>query len=147
MNIVGSLCQNLNAIDTRFARNEQASVLVVEDSEDDFELMSRILRSKELHVIKATDGEQAIRIIDDSPPPLSHRISMVFLDLKLPVIDGLEVLRRIRLQSPTLPVVVVTGDDSPEVAARIADHGFTALITKPLDHIQLDRLLAMRGIS
>jgi len=109
--------------------------------------MSRILLSKDLNVIKAQDGEQAIRIIEDSPIPLSHRISMVFLDLKLPKIDGLEVLSRIRLQSPTLPVVIVTGDDTPLLKDQISDHGFTALITKPLDHGQLDRLLAIHRVS
>ena len=82
------------------------SILLVEDNPDDVELLLRALRKNDVteRVVVAWDGEEALRTLETLMPTL------VLLDLRLPGVPGLEVLRRLRAAERTryLPVVVLT---------------------------------------
>jgi two-component system, response regulator len=119
-------------------------ILLVEDNADDEELMLRALRKSNVmnEIIVARDGVQALDYLFATGPFAGRDLrimpQVVLLDLKLPKIDGLEVLRRLRADPRTclLPVVILTS--SNEERDRIAGYGLGAnsYVRKPVDFNQ-----------
>jgi len=110
------------------------SILLVEDDPDHELLTLRALKkanvANALHV--ARDGEEAIAMLM-GPKPI--RPQVVLLDLKLPKVDGLEVLRRIRGSAATrmTPVVVLTSSDEESDVVRSYQTGVNSYIRKPVN--------------
>jgi two-component system response regulator len=123
---------------------EPRIILLVEDNADDEELMLRALRKSNVlnEIIVARDGVEALDYLfgEGSYAGRDLRImpQVILLDLKLPKIDGLEVLRRLRADPRTdlLPVVILTS--SNEEQDRIAGYGLGAnsYVRKPVDFNQ-----------
>jgi CheY-like chemotaxis protein len=117
------------------------TILLVEDDRDDEELTMRALRRSNIknEVIVARDGEQALEMLFGQGKFLDHEIDLlpavVLLDLKLPKVSGIEVLRRIRSEPRTrrLPVVVLTSSRLERDRDQVYDLGANSYITKPVD--------------
>lgn len=107
-------------------------ILVVEDEAEIAHFIQRGLVYKGYEVDVAPDGEQALSMARDSPPDL------VILDLMLPVVDGIEVCRRLRAASD-VPIVVLTARDSVSDKVEGLDAGADDYLTKPF---AFDELLA-----
>jgi DNA-binding response OmpR family regulator len=109
-------------------------ILLVEDDPDHELLTIRALKKSNIanDVRVARDGEEAINMIlgDDALRP-----QVVLLDLKLPKLDGLEVLRRIRENEATrmLPIVVLTSSDEERDVVRSYQLGVNSYIRKPVN--------------
>jgi len=123
------------------------SILLVEDDPDHELLTIRALKkaniANDIHV--ARDGSEAVDTLF-GPDPL--RPQVILLDLKLPKIDGLEVLRRIRESEATrmLPVVVLTSSDEERDVIRSYQLGVNSYIRKPVnftDFAEATRQLGM----
>ncbi|MCV7201171.1 DNA-binding response regulator [Mycolicibacterium peregrinum] len=120
-------------------------VLVVDDEPGLAELVSMALRYEGWHVSIAADGSSAVRQAHENPP------DVVVLDIMLPDIDGLEVLRKLREARPGLPLLLLTAKESLE--DRIA--GFAAggddYVTKPFSVeelvLRLRALMRRTGVS
>ena len=95
-------------------------ILVVEDEEINRDILGMILE-KDYEVIFAENGEEALRVVKEK----KELLSLVILDLIMPVIPGLEVLRRIKANPDTrdLPVIVASGDQSQEIECLNAGAG------------------------
>lgn len=119
---------------TVWSPDAPARILVVEDSPDSLHLLSSRLSLRGYVVEEAISGEEAMVMIETSPPDL------LLLDVMLPGIDGHEVVRRMK-GSPTLPfipVILVTGRDStPEKVAGL-DAGADDYLVKPVDLAELE---------
>jgi len=107
-------------------------ILLVEDDPADLELTIRALKSRNLanRIVVARDGAEALEALSGHDAP-----RVVLLDLKLPKVDGLTVLQRIR-QNPktrTLPVVVLTSSREGPDIARCYELGVNSYIVKPVD--------------
>lgn len=120
---------------------ERKVILLVEDNPDDEALTLRSLSKSKVvnEVVVARDGVEALEYLlgndDGSQGALSPLPEVVLLDLKLPKIDGLEVLRQIRGNDRTrlLPVVVLTSsDEEPDLVESYA-LGANSYIRKPVD--------------
>ncbi|MDQ2925883.1 MAG: response regulator [Acidobacteriota bacterium] len=109
-------------------------ILLVEDDPDHEVLTIRALKKANLanEVIVARDGEEAVEMLC-GPNPIKPQV--ILLDLKLPKLDGLEVLKRIRECDPTrtLPVVVLTSSDEERDVVRSYELGVNSYIRKPVN--------------
>jgi two-component system response regulator len=112
-------------------------ILLVEDNPDDVELMVRALRSEQVQapVTVAVDGTEALGMLcgSEGRPAPGVLPAVVLLDLKLPGIDGFEVLRRIRGHPATrhLPVVILTSSTEPADLVRAYEVGANSYVRKP----------------
>src|SRR5215217_1025020 len=109
---------------------DPARILVVDDVGDNVEILRMRLSSLGYEVVVATDGEQALaRVRDDLP-------DLVLLDIMMPKIDGLEVVRRIKADAslPFIPVILVTAKAGPKDVVAGLDAGGDDYLTKPIDH-------------
>jgi adenylate cyclase len=109
---------------------EPARILVVDDVADNVEILRTRLASLGYEVIVAEDGEQALARVRDELPDL------VLLDIMMPRIDGLEVVRRLKADAslPFIPVILVTAKASPKDVITGLDAGGDDYLTKPIDH-------------
>jgi two-component system, response regulator len=117
--------------------NRNRTILLVEDNPDDVELTRRALARSNIasDLVVARDGAEALDYLfsargDDHPLP-----QLVLLDLKLPKVDGLEVLQRVREDKRTklLRIVVLTSSNEDEDKLRSYDLGASSFVRKPLD--------------
>jgi CheY-like chemotaxis protein len=118
--------------------SDAVEILLVEDNANDVELTLRALRKNRLanRVHVARDGEEALAfLLPDEPDGGTILPRVILLDLKLPKVDGLEVLRRIKSDDRTrrVPVVVLTSSREEPDIARAYDLGVNSYIVKPVD--------------
>jgi CheY-like chemotaxis protein len=122
----------------------RGTILLVEDTRDDVELTLRAFARSNVanEIVVAADGEEALDYLfatgtyagrDPSPMP-----SVVLLDLKLPKVEGLDVLRRLRGDERTrrLPVVVLTSSNEERDVVTSYDLGANSFVRKPVDFAQ-----------
>ena len=111
------------------------TILVADDSDDTRQMLQVLLMAKGYRVLEARDGEQAVEIVQQEGPGL------VLLDLKLPRLSGLGVIRLLRndLKLADLALVVISGYDHHIDAVRIA--GGDDYLIKPIDFDRLDKIL------
>jgi two-component system, response regulator len=133
----------------------QVDILLVEDNPLDEEYSLRALRRSRLanRIWVVRDGAEALDYLfclgRYSQRRIDERPHLVLLDLKLPKVDGLEVLRRLRADGRTrsLPVVVLTVSDRSEDLVRARQLGAEAYIIKPVDFQQLSRVTPDLNLS
>jgi two-component system, response regulator len=132
----------------------EVEILLVEDDPNDVELTLRAFRARNLsnQVFVARDGAEALDFFfSDKAHPLRDigvTPRVVLLDLKLPKVDGLEVLRRLRADERTksLPVVVLTSsNEEPDIAAAYR-LGANSYIVKPVDFEAFARAVSEVGL-
>lgn len=128
----------------RDASPEGVDILLVEDNPSYVELTLRALReiaTDRLRVEVAGDGERALRILLE---PNARRVPrLVVLDIKLPKLSGLEVLRRLRSREATrfLPVVVLTSSRVPDDVIESYRLGANSYVVRPMDFPNYLRIL------
>jgi adenylate cyclase len=112
------------------AMRSPARILVVDDVADNVEILRMRLESLGYEVIVAMDGEQALNKVREELPDL------VLLDIMMPKIDGLEVVRRLKADTtlPFIPVILVTAKATPKDVVAGLDAGGDDYLTKPIDH-------------
>ncbi|MBA3240159.1 MAG: response regulator [Acidobacteria bacterium] len=116
----------------------RATVLVVEDFEDNRFMMRRLLEMSGYQVVEAVNGRQAVE------KAASERPDIILMDLSLPLLDGLAATRQIRQQDgqSKVPIVAVSAHDSADFHAEALAAGCNEYVTKPIDFDQLVQLLS-----
>lgn len=112
-----------------------SKVLVVDDEPEAVELLVEFLSSKGYEVLTATSGEEALRRVKEDRPHL------VLLDIRMPKMSGLDVLRRIREIDAEMGVIMVTAVNEEDVGRQALELGAFDYIVKPLDLKYLERSL------
>jgi two-component system, response regulator len=125
-------------------------ILLVEDNLDDEELTIRALKRNNIvnRVIVAHDGAEAIEYLFADCSDDLVRPGLILLDLKLPKIDGLEVLRRIRADERTqfIPVVVLTSSKQEEDIVASYRGGANAYLRKPVKFSDFTQTVSALGV-
>lgn len=112
-----------------------ARILIVDDEEIVITSCRRILAGEGYQVDAATSGAAALELIAAAP------FDLVILDLMMPKMDGMEVLRRVKQSHPAMRVVMVTGLAQNESARRAMELGAFAYLPKPFDPDELGGLV------
>ncbi|GIF38881.1 response regulator [Actinoplanes xinjiangensis] len=130
--------------------NVDGRILVIDDSPDDVTLTLRALKKNNITnvVDVASDGEEAIRYLFPAEGQLTTLPALILLDLNMPKVSGLEVLRRIRGDPRTkyLPVVVLTTSTEERDIVNTYDLGANSFVRKPVafdEFLEAVRVLGM----
>jgi len=119
-------------------------VLIADDEKNTREGLRLLLRSRPVDIRLAADGEEALQVVRAEP------IDLVLADLKMPRLDGLELLRRVKEHSPGTEVIILTGHGTIESARNALKQGAYDYLTKPVDVDELamlvDRVLIEKSL-
>jgi CheY-like chemotaxis protein/signal transduction histidine kinase/HAMP domain-containing protein len=128
---------NLHDIETVL---KDKKVLVVDDDMRTTFAVAHLLADSGMKPVKAVNGEKALQLLDEQPD-----IDLVLMDIMMPVMDGYETMRRIRIQDRfrNLPIIVLTAKAMPEDRKKCLAAGANDYLPKPLDQ---DRLFSMMRV-
>jgi len=101
-------------------------ILVVDDEHEFLELMNNRMQKRGFTVSVAPTGEKALEMVE------KEAFDAMVLDVKMPGIDGIEVLRRVKQMRPELPVLLLTGHASIEAAMTGVETGAVDYLLKPV---------------
>jgi two-component system response regulator len=122
-------------------------ILLVEDNPDDAELTIRALRKSHLanHLLHLSDGQEALDFLYDKTNEIPR---LVLLDLKMPKVDGLDVLRKIKSDEnlKLIPVVMLTSSKQESDIIASYKLGVNAYIVKPVDFDQFIKAVTELGL-
>jgi len=127
-------------------------ILLVEDNPDDVALTMRALKSHNItnDVVVSKDGVHALEYLlgANGSAGVAELPAVVLLDLKLPRVDGLEVLRRIRADERTrlLPVVILTSSDEERDVINGYSLGANSYVRKPVDFVEFTEAARQLGL-
>ena len=129
-------------------------ILLVEDNPDDEALTLRAFKQNNIknHVVVAHDGVEALDFLfgtgSHQGRDMSVQPQVILLDLKLPKLDGLEVLKRLRADARTqcLPVVILTSSKEEQDLVQSYHHGANSYIRKPVDFTQFIEAVRQLGL-
>lgn len=128
--------------------NSIVEILLVEDSMDDAELTIRSLRKNNLanHLLHLRDGEEALNFLFNQEKSVMPKL--ILLDLKMPKVDGIEVLRKIKSddQRKIIPVVVLTSSKEENDIIDSYKLGVNAYIVKPVEFEKFVRAVSELGM-
>jgi CheY-like chemotaxis protein len=111
-------------------------VLVVEDNAISFKLIDALLKQVKTQVVHASNGRTAIEFCSSD-----QHFDLVFMDMQMPEVDGLEATRRIKEMRPGLPVVATTANIYDENAEACRAAGCDEFLTKPLQFRKMFELM------
>ena len=123
--------------DPRPTNFSNATILIVEDDDNSLRALKDILRTKGYWILEAYDGKQAVILAE------AEKLDLILLDLQLPRLNGLGVIRRLRENASleSLPIVIMTGCDPEKYQGIAIDAGCDDFLLKPIDFDRLDAVL------
>jgi len=117
--------------------NKVVEVLLIEDNMQDAELTIRSLKKSNLahHIMHLRDGAEAIKFLfPDEPTHTPSNIKMILLDLKMPKVNGLEVLKRVKSNdsTKTIPIIILTSSKQEYDISQALNAGVNSYVVKPV---------------
>jgi len=134
--------------------SDEVDILLVDDSQDDVDLTLHALRAESLanHVLIARDGEEALDFLfcsgAHSRRSFDHPPKLVLLDLKLPKVDGLQVLEQVKRdwRTKTIPIVLMTSSREERDMVSGYKLGVNSYLQKPVDFEQFRKMVKLLGM-
>jgi CheY-like chemotaxis protein len=119
------------------SEDDVVTVLLVEDTEDNRQMMRRLLEMSGYRVVEAINGKEAVEAASQERPQI------ILMDLSLPLVDGLAATRSIRClpELNKVPIVAVSAHDTADFHSEALAAGCNAYITKPVDYPELEGLV------
>ncbi len=106
-----------------------STILIIDDEQIITRALSRAFQKEGFQVITASDGQEGLQKIKEQNP------SLIFLDIIMPKLSGLELLEHIRQSQILTPVILMTAYGDAKTAARAKELGVFAYLTKPFSNI------------
>jgi len=131
-----SVIEKVSSIKKESETNKDIVILIAEDDNINYLLLKKILQLRNYTTIRAINGQEAVTICSTNPA-----IDLVFMDIKMPLMDGYTAFEKIKIFLPNLPVIAQTAHSSSEDKDRILQAGFTDYITKPLDREKIFEII------
>jgi CheY-like chemotaxis protein len=133
--------------------NQEVTILLVEDDPGHARLIQKNLRRSNINneIVALTDGQQAVDYLFAQGQYAGHKRAsplLVLLDLNMPVLDGYQVLERMKANEQTkrIPVVILTTTDDAREVERCYNLGCNVYITKPVDYEQFAEAIRKIGL-
>ena len=117
------------------------NILVVDDERNIRTLVSRVLAQDQLEVHGAGTGKEGLQMADEVSP------DVVLLDLRLPDVDGMEVLRALKSRHAEIAVIIITGYGQIQSAVEAIKAGATDYLEKPFEHLEKLKLAVSRALD
>jgi CheY-like chemotaxis protein len=135
--IVNPECMNKpNDSDLQFMDLSQKTILVAEDVADNYVLIHMMLRKFNPTLLHVSNGEEAIRKLSENP-----NIDLILMDIRMPVLDGYEATKIIRITHPDLPIIALTAHAFEEGKKSCQEAGCSGYISKPIHKETLYNLI------
>ncbi len=116
----------------------KGKILIVDDEQDVREIFQNRLEKAGYNILTAENGEDAISTLRSEDNMVN--VALIFCDIRMPKVNGIECIDFLRDQAPGIPIVVVTGYPDTEVAKDLLNKGIKHYLVKPLDK---DKMLSM----
>lgn len=132
----------------------EVEILLVEDNMNDAELVTRALRKVNLanHLVHVKDGAEALDFIfatgDYAEREITNVPRVILLDIKMPRVDGIEVLRQVRSnpQTKLIPIVIMTSSKEEQDIVKSYQLGVNSFVVKPVDFNDFARAVSELGM-
>ncbi|WP_131473117.1 response regulator [Flavobacterium cauense] len=111
-------------------------ILVAEDDNINFILIEKLLKMHGFKIIRAKDGAEAVQLCKEN-----NEIDLVFMDIKMPNLNGYEAFQKIREFNTEIPIIAQTSYSFSEEIDRIKEIGFDDYLSKPLDKVKIAAIL------
>jgi len=135
------------------SRMQEVAILLVEDDPGHARLIEKNLRRSKIsnEIITVSDGQRALDYLLGEGRYAGHErpsLLLVLLDLNLPVLDGYQVLQRMKADERTkrIPVIILTTTDDAREVARCYELGCNVYVTKPVDYEQFSEAVCKLGL-
>ena len=112
-------------------------ILIAEDDDINYEILNYLLHEHKFTTLHAKNGLEAVEICKND-----NEIDLILMDIKMPVLDGLEATRRIKKFRTDLPIIAVTAYAKSDQEKAIKDSGCSHILAKPFSSIELTKLLS-----
>jgi len=109
----------------------KGKILIVDDEQDVRDIFQDRLEKAGYNALMAENGEDAIKILRSGDNMIN--VGIIFCDIRMPKVNGIECIDFLKQQAPGIPVVVVTGYPDAEVAKELLKKGVKEYLVKPLD--------------
>ncbi len=124
------------------------AILIVDDDPVQRRILEEVVNRDGYRAVSVDGGEAALALLDG---PSGAEISLVILDLVMPGIDGMEVLKRVHPQKPNLPVIVLTAHGGIETVVNVMREGATDFVIKPVSperlHVSMRNALKVNALT
>lgn len=126
-----------DGFDSADREDYKATVLLVEDTEDNRVMMRKLLEMSGFRVVEAINGKEAVEVAQRVRPEI------ILMDLSLPFIDGLAATRQIRSlpELSKVPIIAVSAHDTTDFHSDAMNAGCNAYITKPIHYPELEEVV------
>ena len=121
---------------TNTLTSKEITLLIAEDEAYNMLYINELFSNSNYKIIEATNGAEAIELA------LAHpEIDMVFMDIKMPLINGNDAMLKIKNKKPNLPIIALSAFAMESDKENALNNGFDAYLTKPIDRKQLFELI------
>jgi DNA-binding NtrC family response regulator len=110
---------------------DRSNVLIIDDEPGIRNSLERTLRREKVKVFQAASGEEGLEVAD------RENVEIVFLDVRLPGVSGIEVLRELKQRKPEIEVVIMTAYGTIDLAVQSMKEGAADFLTKPFEHNEI----------
>ncbi len=123
-------------MEEKIERLRSMKLLFVEDEEDLIDIISDTLNKLNVQYLTASNGEEALRIIEDNPD-----ITMIITDINMPVMNGLDMIKELKSKKITTPIIVMSAHTELEYINKAKELGVEDYLLKPFDFIKFINLI------
>jgi CheY-like chemotaxis protein len=117
-------------------KEKQKKVLLVEDHKYSLIVLQKMLEQSGIFVVPVENGQEAVNVFQENPD-----IDLIFMDIKMPVMDGYAAMREIKKLNPEVKIIAETAYARDGDEAIILNAGFDGYISKPITKASLEKIL------
>jgi len=115
---------------------KQFTIMIAEDDDISYLYLETILKPNNINLLRAKNGKESVQFLKENP-----NISLILMDIKMPIMNGLEATKEIRKFNSTIPIIAQTAYAMNEDKEKLIQIGCNDIITKPINNIELIKLI------